>query len=120
MNEQESGFDSIADDVLEVIDAVCDRFQASLREGKPTEIEKLVAAAPEDARRHLILELVEMEVHFRQQRGEAPTAEEYLSRFPDYADALGELFRASRMVEPSAETEALVPDATPPIRPAAR
>ncbi len=103
-DNQESNFESISDDSLNWIDVVCDRFQASLREGTPARIEELVGEAPADSRPHLVPELVEVEVHHRQQRGEVPTAEEYLSRFPDCADALNELFGSSRVADPSADT----------------
>lgn len=71
-DDQKSGFESVSEDSLNWIDVVCDRFQASLRDGQPARIEELVAAAPKEARAHLVPELVEMEVHHRQQRGDLP------------------------------------------------
>jgi len=92
MNEQDSGFEPIADDSLDAIDAACDRFQAALREGEPATIEQFVDTVPEDARRHLAPELVDIDIHFRRQQGENPTAVGYLLRLPEYAEAINELF----------------------------
>ena len=91
MNEQDSGFEPIADDSLDAIDAACDRFQAALREGEPATIEQFVDTVSEDARRHLVPELVEIDIHFRRQQGEPPTAVKYLLRFPEFADSINEL-----------------------------
>ncbi len=117
MDEQESGFESLSDADLDRIDLVCDRFQESLQSGPPPRIEEFVSDASADARSELIRELVDMEVHFRKQRGESPTAEEYLGRFPECADGLSELLVNRPSAGPSADTRAMGLDATPPSGP---
>jgi hypothetical protein len=45
-----------------------------------------------------VLELIGNEVALREDRGEKPTLDEYLTRFPHLADALRKMFRANRLV----------------------
>lgn len=79
---------------LERIDDLCAEFERGWQSAEPPTIESaLVDELPEDERELLLSELLALEIDYRRRRGESPTAEEYLERFPDQAetvrDALG-------------------------------
>jgi len=61
---------------------VCTRFEAAWRAGQQPRIEDFLAGAVGAVRTPLLHELVEVEVEYRLGRGEAPSLEEYLGRFP--------------------------------------
>jgi serine/threonine protein kinase len=69
------------------VDAVCARFEAAWRDGRP-DMEGFLAGVPEDERPVLLLELLMIELECRRHRGETPTLEEYLARFPAHAAIL--------------------------------
>jgi serine/threonine-protein kinase len=69
-------------DVALRIDRVCDRFKAAWDAGTPPRLEDYLGDVPEPERPALLRELIPLDVHFRTQRGEKPTAPEYQARFP--------------------------------------
>ena len=71
---------------LNQIVEVCDQFEAAWRAGTPRTIEDDLQGVEEDLRPHLLGALLALEVELRQQRGERPTVEEYLARFPGSDD----------------------------------
>jgi serine/threonine protein kinase len=81
--------------------ATLDRFEAEWRNGRGPRIEAFVAEIDEANRAELALELVELEVALRIDRGESPTADEYLAKLPRYAQEIGRLF-ANRVADPKA------------------
>jgi hypothetical protein len=64
------------------IDAACDRFEAAWRAGRQPRIEDFLAGADAVDRQDLLRGLLELELELRRSRGESPTEEEYLARFP--------------------------------------
>jgi WD40 repeat protein len=68
---------------LERTDAVCDRFEAEWARGGRPRIEDLLDGEEGPARDRLLRELVLVEVECRRTRGEEPTPDEYLRRFPN-------------------------------------
>jgi serine/threonine protein kinase len=64
------------------IDAVCQRFEAAWRAGRPR-LEDFCAGADSSERPVLLAELLYIEVEYRTRAGEQPRAEDYLGRFPD-------------------------------------
>jgi serine/threonine protein kinase/Flp pilus assembly protein TadD len=67
---------------LNRLNRLCDRFERAWREGSSPRIEDFLAEVAEVERAELLRELLSLEIHYRRQRGELPTADEYLSRFP--------------------------------------
>ena len=74
------------------LDGACDRFEAMIRAGGTPELASFLAAAPESVRPQLFRELLILELGSRLDRGECPDAADYHERFPDRADAIGEVF----------------------------
>jgi serine/threonine protein kinase/formylglycine-generating enzyme required for sulfatase activity len=69
------------------------RFNHAIRAGLNPRIEDYIPADwPDDERRELLLDLLEIEFHYRQLAGEPLRVDEYLRRFPDQADAVRSAF----------------------------
>src|SRR5262249_22521219 len=112
-SEPASG-NSLSASRLDEIIGVCDRFEAAWRAGTPRTIEDDLQGVEEDLRPHLLGALLALEVELRQQRGERPTLEEYLARFPGSED----LVRAAFPMSGSGDsTEDFPPPADPAILP---
>jgi serine/threonine-protein kinase len=65
------------------IEDVCQRFEAAWRAGSPPCLEDYLSGWEGPERAALLRELVPLEADYRAARGEAPTATQYLARFPD-------------------------------------
>jgi eukaryotic-like serine/threonine-protein kinase len=73
---------------LERIDDLCAEFEQKWQTNAPLSIESvLVGEVSPIERDALLAELVVLEVDYRRRRGETPTEQEYLDRFPE--DAIG-------------------------------
>jgi hypothetical protein len=68
------------------IDAICDRFEAALKDPQPParpSIEAALLGARDEAeRRALFVELLALEVAYLRKRGQAPDPAAYVARFP--------------------------------------
>ncbi len=64
------------------VDQACDRFEAEWQAGRRPEIERYLETASGPERLALLHALLVSELELRQGRGERPTADEYLRRFP--------------------------------------
>jgi serine/threonine protein kinase len=73
-------------------DRVCKEFEAAWKAGERPHIADYLDQAPELDRPALLPQLVLLEVDYRRRAGEQPSREEYLARFPEYAELLGALF----------------------------
>lgn len=71
---------------------ICAEFARDWRREAGPRIEACLERAPPQERRLLFCELLEIELHARQQRGDFPAEEEYLARFPDQRQAIAALF----------------------------
>src|SRR4051794_13265926 len=82
------------------IDAVCARFEAAWRKGRP-DLAAFCAEVPTEERPALLAELLHIEAELRQRAGERPAAEDYLTRFPGHEtiiqDVLGFATRPSQV-----------------------
>jgi hypothetical protein len=80
-------------EALERIDDLCAEFEQKWQTNEPPSIESLlageVAAIQRDA---LLSELIVLEVDYRRRRGETPTKQEYLDRFPEDAKAIHDAY----------------------------
>jgi serine/threonine protein kinase/tetratricopeptide (TPR) repeat protein len=70
-----------------VVDELCDRFEAEWRAGQRPQIEDIVAAAPDLLAHGLLKELLAAELELQLRAGERPEPGEYDERFPGH-DAL--------------------------------
>lgn len=69
---------------LERIDDLCLRFEAEHRNGQAPDIGVFLESITNPVEREALLgELIALDIDYRQKRGETPTADEYLARFPD-------------------------------------
>jgi len=94
------------------IDRTCDRFEADWRAGTPRAIEHVLGEVEEQMRPPLLRELLALEVELCQQRGERPSLQEYLTRFPSEEDLIRAAF-------PMAGSSDGTPDLHPQPAPAA-
>ena len=93
---------------LERIDDRCADFERKWKSGEPTTIELLLSedkSPLEHAERNALLaELIVLDIDYRRRRGETPTKQEYLDRFPEDSkvinDALNEGDKRTRLFEP--------------------
>ncbi|MGO9924137.1 MAG: protein kinase domain-containing protein [Isosphaeraceae bacterium] len=68
---------------LRYIDAVCDRFEVACRAGESPDLSSYLALAPEQVREPLFRDLLRLDLDYRLERGECPSAHEYRQRFPE-------------------------------------
>lgn len=71
---------------------ICAEFARAWRREAGPQIEACLERVLPQERRLLFCELLEIELHARQQRGDFPAEEEYLARFPDQQPAIAALF----------------------------
>ncbi len=76
----------------DLIDQLCDAFEAAWRAGERPRIEEYLARVDEPVRSRLWAELLLSELECRRRQGEVPTPQEYHERFPDRHDHLERLF----------------------------
>ena len=81
------------------IDDACDRYEAGWVSGPRPRIEQFLDQVAAIERPSLLRELLAIELEIRRGRGEAPTAEEYLARFPDNSALVNDAFTVGRSTE---------------------
>jgi serine/threonine protein kinase len=72
-------------DVEELLDQVCDRYEAVWVEGKSPRLEDYLSETTEPMRSALLRELLLLEVYYRRKSGEKLDLSEYHKRFPSLA-----------------------------------
>jgi serine/threonine protein kinase len=75
------------------IDQVCDQFERACQAGNPPLIEEVLIQAPPSERDHLLGELLEIELDFRQRSGAFLQLDDYRGRFPESAGLIEAVFR---------------------------
>ena len=94
---------------LERIDDLCAEFERQWQSNEPPTIESvLVGDVPEGEKDVLLAELVVLEIDYRRRRGDTPTKQEYLDRFPDNAEVINNALtdgdvRAGAFVPPTVQ-----------------
>ncbi len=74
---------------LERIDDRCAAFERQWQSDEPPAIESVLSGDFSEVEREALLaELVVLDIDYRRRRGEDPTKQEYLDRFPDHASAI--------------------------------
>jgi hypothetical protein len=83
---------------LNRLDQICDRFERAWNEGSSPRIEDYLAEVTASEHATVLRELLGLEIHYRRQRREQPTAEKYLTSeagAPDNEFGANEAQRAS-------------------------
>jgi len=75
------------------VDEICGRFEAAWKSGSVPRIEDYLEQLPGDTDGNLLLALVKLDVDYRAQNGESPTADEYAERFPKHATVIRDKLR---------------------------
>ena len=78
--------------VFEQISQICRDFRNQISQGRSPRIEKYLSAIQEEGRENLFSNLLEIELRFRQSKGQSPSSEEYLKRFSQYAKQVRRAF----------------------------
>ena len=103
---------------LTLVDKVCDRFEkACQKAGRSNPLPSLadyLGQTPELAHSEALRGLLILERAYRQERGEQPTEDEYLARFPSMKTAIQEIWSELRSRETSDLAEAT--DGPDPLR----
>lgn len=82
---------------LERIDDCCAEFERRWQSDEPAAIEPLLKGDFSDTERDVLLvELVMLDLDYRRRRGETPTKQEYLDRFPEHANAVHDALNEDR------------------------
>ena len=88
------------------IDRACDRYEADWKAGRRPRIEAYLADTPEPDRSVLLRELLLLELEFRRNDDERPTAGEYQARFPRDEPLIRSAFEAvARLRDPDTRPE---------------
>ncbi|WP_063709013.1 serine/threonine-protein kinase [Rhodopirellula sallentina] len=84
------GHDEIS--LLQQIDTICDAFEKAFLLDRDARLEDFLPEWPHGQLRLLLKQLLELELDHRRQWGDCPEPESYISRFPDFAETISEVF----------------------------
>ena len=84
--------DSLRIRLARIVDELCDQFEARWQSAQPPDIKDYLARLPAGDRSLLFRELVALDVEYRRDLGEQPTADEYVGRYPQYATLARKFF----------------------------
>jgi serine/threonine protein kinase/formylglycine-generating enzyme required for sulfatase activity len=76
------GFNSLPLAVRYTIDQLCTRFEAAWRAGEEPSLESYLGEVGADHQPVLLAELLPLDLEYRRERGDNPTAQAYTARFP--------------------------------------
>lgn len=105
-------YQSLTDQELDEIDALCDRFDRELLAETDPHIENFLTEVPEAARDHLLAELLAMEFEFRTRQGNEPQQSEYIPRFPQQQHVVARVFSLEALKQSSGSQSTVPPDET--------
>lgn len=78
----------LSPETMRIVDIICDEFERAWKEGKPS-LEDYLAGAPAECRRHLLLELLAVDLQYRRRTHETlATFAELVAAYPAIADEL--------------------------------
>jgi serine/threonine protein kinase len=86
------------------VEEICVRFEDGWKAGQRPRIEEYLGDIPEAERSHLLRELLALELVYRRQGGETPTAEDYQQRFPEHAELVKAAFHNAAEAKGKAES----------------
>lgn len=84
------------------VDSLCDAFELSWKEGQRPDLKSYLQTTSVPAQT-LFVELVLIDIAYRQKSGESPRLEEYASLFPEFSNALEGITVPTRQSKQSAE-----------------
>ena len=82
---------------LKQIDAICDRFEVDLRAGRQPDLKLYLPQAPPGGEAALFRELLNLELAYGQEIGEAHDARSFYQRFPELTEVIDAAFEARRL-----------------------
>jgi hypothetical protein len=83
MSETSPAAEALPTELAREMERRCDRFEATWQSGTPPRMEDYLAHTPEALRTVLLQELVHLDLHHRQARGERCQPADYQARFPE-------------------------------------
>jgi serine/threonine-protein kinase len=86
------GDDALTPELVVLLEAACDRFEAAWQAGGRPALEDHLVAMPEAGRAALFRELMTLELAYRRRSGERPESEEYRARYPAWVAAVDAAF----------------------------
>jgi hypothetical protein len=75
------------------VEQICGRFENAWQLGQSPRLEAFLDEAPAAERDSLLPALLEVELSYRDAKGQSPSPEEYRARFPDHADRIAAVFQ---------------------------
>lgn len=98
-----------------IIDDRCDAYEQAWRAGPPPQLADFVRDVPQEARPHLLLELIIVEIEYaRDDRGERVTQEQIIARHPEFASEFAQVLDNF----PTIQAPEDLPVKSPPTAPA--
>jgi WD40 repeat protein/serine/threonine protein kinase len=85
-DETQSESGRLSPELARGLEQACDRFEAAWQGGPEPRLEDYFSAAPPALRPALLRELVLLDIHYRQSRGQACSAAMYRDRFPEVSE----------------------------------
>ena len=73
------------------VDSVCDEFESEWKSGCRPDIADYLSKATELPSDTLLVELIQIDLHYRRLRGETPDARDYLPQFPHFSEVIERL-----------------------------
>ena len=77
---------------LETIDQYCEKFEEQWRQDSSACISSALKECPVDLQPPLMVELLKLDIDYRNKSGHIPTPHEYISQYPDSIHAINEAF----------------------------
>ncbi len=84
--------DRLSEAALRRVDDVCARFEDAWRKGQRPRLEAVLAGVKGPERAELLRELLRLEIHYRQGRGERVAGDDYEGRFPSDTASIRAVF----------------------------
>jgi len=88
-------------ELLESVDRICLDFEDRWKANDPRAIESVLTQVPAACQPALLYELLRLELHYRNEQGDEPSAHDYVARFPAEADVIQACFASLRHDQPS-------------------
>ncbi len=85
--------DSLSPSQFLRFDEVCNRFEACWKAGQRPQIEDYLDAGRQSQHPELLRELLLLDIEYRTEDGQRPSAAEYKARFPRHAELIDDAFR---------------------------
>ncbi len=76
-----------------LIDSICDEFEASWKESSHPSLAKFLGKGSEDFRGMLFVELMAIDIDYREMEGETVSTDYYIDRFPQFEKQIRNWFR---------------------------